>query len=75
MHRFELQFTNSKAFSEASDGLMSHILFEIIYSDEKVCVTRFQAITMEKLFYELNIANIGSFALNLHTYGIIERCQ
>ena len=74
MHRLELQFTNGKGFSEASDGLMSHILFEIIYSDQKVSVTSFQAITMEKLFDKLNVADIGPFTLYLHADGIIERC-
>ena len=50
-------------------------MLEIIYSDEKVGVTSFQAITMEKLLYKLNVANIGSFTLYLHADGIIERCQ
>ena len=54
---------------------MSHILFEIIYSDEKVSVTGFQAIAMEKLFDKLDVADIGPFTLYLHTDSIIERCQ
>ena len=75
MHRFELQFANGKSFSETSDGLMSHVLFEIIYSDEKVGVTGFQAITVEKLLDQLDVADIGLFTLYLHSNGVIERCQ
>ena len=51
---------------------MRLILLKVVDAHKKVGIACLKAIFVEKLFNDLDVANIGAFTLLLHIHGVIK---
>ena len=72
MHGLELGLADGESFAEAGDGLVGQVLLEIVESDEEVGIARLQAVAIEELLDQLDVAHVRLLALHLHAYRIVE---
>ena len=54
---------------------MGHVLFEVVDAYKEVGIASLQAICVEELLNQLDVAHVCLLTLHLHTNGVIEGGQ
>ena len=72
MHRAKFALSNCKGLAQASCCFVSLILLEIVDSHQEVGVACLEAVLIEELLNDLNVAYIRTLTLLFHVHGIVE---
>lgn len=72
VHRLEFRFSDGQGFTEAGDGFVRQVLLEVVQADQEVGVACLQTVGVEQLLNELDVADVGFLALDLHADRVVK---